>query len=31
MSEEINVVETLEEELSEEALVELSDNQGDEE
>lgn len=31
MSEEINVIETLEEELSEEALVELSDNQGDEE
>jgi hypothetical protein len=31
MSEEINVVETLEEELSEEALAELSDNQGDEE
>ena len=31
MSEEIHVVETLEEELSEEALAELSDNQGDEE
>lgn len=31
MSEEINVAETLEEELSEEALAELSDNQGDEE
>lgn len=31
MSEEINVIETLEEELSEEALTELSDNQGDEE
>ena len=31
MSEEINVIETLEEELSEEAIVELSDNQGDEE
>ena len=31
MSEEIKVVETLEEELSEEALAELSDNQGDEE
>lgn len=31
MSEEINVIETLEEELSEEALAELSDNQGDEE
>lgn len=31
MSEEINVIETLEEELSEEALVELSDNKGDEE
>ena len=31
MSEEINVIETLEEELSAEALAELSDNQGDEE
>lgn len=31
MSKEINVIETLEEELSEEALAELSDNQGDEE
>ena len=31
MSEKINVIETLEEELSEEALAELSDNQGDEE
>ena len=31
MSEEINVVETMEEELSEEALAELSDNKGDEE
>ena len=31
MSEEINVIETLEEELSEEALAELSDNQGDDE
>lgn len=31
MSEEINVIETLEEELSEEALAELSDNKGDEE
>lgn len=31
MSDEINVVETLEEELSEEALAELSNNQGDEE
>ena len=31
MSEEINVIETLEEELSEEALAELSDNQGEEE
>lgn len=31
MSEEISVIETLEEELSEEALAELSDNQGDEE
>lgn len=31
MSEEINVIETLEEELSEEALTELSDNKGDEE
>lgn len=31
MSEEINVIETLEKELSEEALAELSDNKGDEE
>lgn len=31
MSEEINVIETLEEELSEEALAELSDNKGDDE
>lgn len=31
MSEEKNVIETLEEELSEEALAELSNNQGDEE
>lgn len=31
MSDEINIVETLEEELSEEALAELSNNQGDEE
>ena len=31
MPEEINVIETLEEELSEEALAELSDNKGDEE
>lgn len=31
MSEEINVIETLEEELSDEALAELSDNQGDDE
>lgn len=31
MTDENNVVETLEEELSEEALAELSNNQGDEE
>lgn len=31
MSEEKNIVETLEEELSEEALEELSNNKGDEE
>lgn len=31
MTDENNVVETLEEELSEEALIELSNNQGDEE
>ena len=31
MTDENNVVETLEEELSEEALTELSNNQGDEE